>query len=120
MLCKVVDIKETMKNNLGCIFCKSLFSTKLGKIKYSPVVLGLGRGMIFVMGLYLVEVLGKVNLIYLISCGGGIEGKGRSEPFTFSELEPLLAEEARYVGLVCQGWSAGPDLCPCFLPHSWE
>ena len=64
-----------MNNNLGCIFCKVLFSTKLGKIKYSPVVLGLGRGMIFVMGLYLVEVLGKVNLIYLIFCGGGSEGK---------------------------------------------
>ena len=76
--------------------------------------------MILVMGLYLVEVLGKVNLIYLISCRGGSEGKGRSEPFTFSELEPLLAEEARYVGLECQGWSAGPDLCPSFLPHSWE
>ena len=33
------------------------------------MVLGVGRGMIFVMGLYLVEVLKKVNLIYLIPPG---------------------------------------------------
>lgn len=33
------------------------------------MVLGVGRGMIFVMGLYLVEVLKKVNLIYLIPAG---------------------------------------------------
>ena len=87
MPCKVVDIKETMKNNLGCIFCKGLFSTKLGKIKYSPVVLGLGRGMIFVMGLYLVEVLGKVNLIYLIPAGVEVrvrEGQSVSHSLNWS------------------------------------
>ena len=87
MPCKVVDIKETMKNNLGCIFCKGLFSTKLGKIKHSPVVLGLGRGMIFVMGLYLVEVLGKVNLIYLIPAGVEVrvrEGQSVSHSLNWS------------------------------------
>lgn len=35
--------------------------------------------MTFVMGLYLVEVLGKVNLIHLISLVGIGEGRGTGE-----------------------------------------
>lgn len=49
--------------------------------------------MTFVMGLYLMEVLGKVDLFD--SWVGESEDGGRTEPFTFSELEPIFAEKMR-------------------------